>query len=72
MKFGILQQMLNPIAVTRPKIEIFGIRDVGDRHLKDRFFGHNIINRLSDISEILCAEAERHADKGHMTKTANF
>jgi len=27
---------------------------------------------LSDISEILHQEAERHADIGHMTKTANF
>jgi len=27
---------------------------------------------LSDFCEILFAEAERHADKGHMTKTANF
>ena len=30
------------------------------------------IDRLSDFSEILYEEAERHADKGHMTKTANF
>jgi len=41
MKFGTLQQMSNPIAVTRPKIEIFKIQDGGDRHLKNRFFGHN-------------------------------
>jgi len=27
---------------------------------------------LSDISEILHQEAEPHADKGRMTKTANF
>jgi len=27
---------------------------------------------LSDISKILHQEAERHADKGHMTKTASF
>jgi len=27
---------------------------------------------LSDVSEILHQEAERHADKGHMTKTAIF
>jgi len=27
---------------------------------------------LSDISEILHQEAERHADKSRMTKTANF
>jgi len=30
------------------------------------------ITLLSDSGEILCEEAERHADKGHMTKTANF
>ena len=41
MKFGKLQQMLNPIAVTWPKIEIFGIQDGGDRHLENRFFGHS-------------------------------
>ena len=27
---------------------------------------------MSDFGEILFAEAERHADKGHMTKTVNF
>jgi len=27
---------------------------------------------LSDFSEILYEEAERHVDKGYMTKTANF
>jgi len=27
---------------------------------------------LSDFSEILYEEAERRADKGHVTKTANF
>ena len=27
---------------------------------------------LSDFGEILCEEAERHADNGHMTITANF
>jgi len=27
---------------------------------------------LSDFGEILYAEAERHADKGHMIKTASF
>jgi len=28
--------------------------------------------RLSDFSEILFEEAERHVDKCYMTKTANF
>jgi len=27
---------------------------------------------LSDFSEILYEEPERHADKGYVTKTANF
>jgi len=31
-----------------------------------------LINRLSDFSEILYEEAERHVDMGCMTKTANF
>ena len=169
MKFGTLQQMLNPIAVTWPKIESFKIQDGGDGHLENRFFCRNsltdcpisakfcvrkqnrmptkatwkktaffkiqdcgrppfwkslyrhisvkifrfkwnlvhyirywtrlrsrdqklkflkfdmataailkslfwplLINRLSDIRDILHQEAERHADKGRMIKTANF
>ena len=31
-----------------------------------------LFNRLSDFSEILCEEAERHFDNGYGTKTANF
>ena len=38
-KFGTL--MVNPIAVTWPKIEIFETQDGCDRHLENRFFGHN-------------------------------
>jgi len=41
MKFGTLQQMVNQIAVSWPKIEIFKIQDGGGRHLENRFFGHN-------------------------------
>jgi len=41
MKFGTVHQILNPVTVTWPKIEIFGIQDGGDRHLENRFFGHN-------------------------------
>jgi len=41
MKFGTLQQMVNPIAVTWPKIEIFEIQDGGDRHLENQFCCHN-------------------------------
>jgi len=31
-----------------------------------------LIDRLSDFVKILYAEAERHADKGNMIKTASF
>jgi len=41
MKFGTLQQLVNQIAVSWPKIEIFNIQDGGCRHLENRFFGHN-------------------------------
>jgi len=40
MKFGTLHKLLNPVAVTWPKIKIFKIQDGGSRHLKNRFFGH--------------------------------
>ena len=33
--------MVNPIAVSWPKIEIFEIQDGGDRSLENRFLGHN-------------------------------
>ena len=41
MKFGTLQQILNPMTVMWPKIEIFKIQDGGGRHLENHFFGHN-------------------------------
>jgi len=41
MKFGTLQQMVNQIAVSWSKIEIFKIQDGGGRHLENRFCGHN-------------------------------
>jgi len=41
MKFGTLQQIVNRIAVSWPKIEIFKIQDGGGRHLENRIFGHN-------------------------------
>ena len=73
MKFGTLQQMVNQIAVSWPKIEIFKIQDGGGRHLENRFCGHSLTHRrFSDFGEILCEEAEWHSDKGHMTKTANY
>jgi len=31
-----------------------------------------LINRLSDLSEILYEEAQWHVDKGYGTKNANF
>ena len=41
IKFGTLQQQLNPMTVTWPKSEILKIQDGGGRHLENRFFGHN-------------------------------
>jgi len=41
IKFGTLHQILNPLTVTWPKIEIFKIQDGGGRHLENHFFGHN-------------------------------
>ena len=41
MKFDTLHQILNPITVTWPKIEIFYIRGGDGRHLEKSFFGHN-------------------------------
>ena len=69
MKFGTLQQMVYQIAVTWPKIEIFEIQDGGDRHLENRFCGHC---SSTDFGEILCEEAELHADKGHMINICKF
>jgi len=65
-----MQQILNPMTVSWPKIEFLQIQDGGGRHLENRFFGH-LIDRLSDFSKILYEEAERHADKGYGTKNAN-
>ena len=41
MKFGTLQQMVNQIAVSWPKIEFFIIQGGGGRHLENCFCGHN-------------------------------
>jgi len=38
MKFCTLHQILNPLTVTWPKIEIFKIQDGGGRHLENRIF----------------------------------
>ena len=58
MKFSTLQQLVNPIAVTWPKIEIFEIKDGGDRHLENHFcdITHR---RFSDFGKILCRLACR-------------
>jgi len=40
MKFSTLHQILNPVTVAWPKIEIFKIQDGGSRHLENRFFSH--------------------------------
>jgi len=41
MKFGTLNQILNPVTVTWPKNEIFGIQNGGNRNFEICFFGHN-------------------------------
>ena len=48
MKFGTLHQILNPVIVMWQKIEIFGIQDGGDRHLKIAFLAitHRTIIRF--------------------------
>jgi len=38
MKFGTLQQILNPMTVTLPEIEVFEIQDGGSCHLENCFF----------------------------------
>jgi len=40
--------------------------------LKIAFFGRNSWTDCPILAKILCEEAEPHADKGHMKKTANF
>jgi len=69
IKFGTLQQMLNLMTVTQPKIEIFKIQDGGGRHLENRFLAitHQPIVRFQRNEE-----AEWHDDRGYMTKTTNF
>ena len=64
MKFGTLQQILNPMTVTWPKIEILKFNMAVAAILKNRFFGHNSSTALSDFSEILYEEAERYVDEG--------
>jgi len=41
MKFGTLHQILNPVTVTWPKIEIFKIQDGSGRHVENRFLAIN-------------------------------
>jgi len=60
MKFGTLHQILNPVTVTWPNIEIFEIQEIwnsahcGGRQVENRSL---LIDRLSDFSEILYEEA---------------
>jgi len=65
VKFGTLQQILNTMTVSWPKIEIFKIQHGGHRHLENRFYSHN--------SSTDCPiSAERYANKSQVTKTVNF
>jgi len=64
IKFGTLKHILNPMIVMRSKIEILKIQDGALLVIT-----HQPIVRFQ---RHLCEEAERHADKDYMTKTANF
>jgi len=44
MKFGTLQQILDPMTVTLPKIEILKIQDGDGLHLENHFLDHNSLN----------------------------
>jgi len=65
--------MVNPIAVTLPKIEICETQDGGDRHLENRFCGHSSSSDFPILAKF-CVKKQNgmHADIGHMTKTSNF
>jgi len=67
MKFGTLHQILNPIIVTRSKLQFLKFKMATAAILKIGFLAI-LINRLSDFSEILYEKAERHADMGYGTK----
>ena len=60
MKFGTLHQILNEITVSWPKIEIFKIQDVSDRHFENRGFGHNSSTHCP-ISAKFCTKKSRTA-----------
>ena len=70
MKFGTLQQMVNQIAVSWPKLKFLKFKMAVAAILKIAFVAITH-RRFSDFGEILCEDAEWHPDKGHMTKTAN-
>ena len=73
MKFGTLQQILNPMShVTTNYFLKFKMAD--GRHVESRFLSHRayLVTPLSDFSEILYDKAELHADNGHVIKTNNF
>jgi len=57
MKFGTLHQILNPITVTWPKIEIFKIQDGSGRHLENRFLAITY-QPIVRFQQILYEEAE--------------
>jgi len=71
MKFGTLHQILNPVTVTWPKIEIFGIQDGSNRHLKNHFFGHNSLTDCL-ISAKFCLRKQNSMPTEATTKNANF
>jgi len=68
MKFGTLQQMLNPTAVTWPKIEIFKIQDGGRPPFLKSLNRHYLSEQSSDFNEIWYTTSDIEPDYGHVTK----
>jgi len=58
IKFGTVQQILNPMTVTWPIIKIFKIQDGGGRHFENRIFGHNS-STDSPISAKFCMRKQK-------------
>jgi len=71
MECSTLHQILNPVTVTSPKIEIFKIQDGGRRHLENRFFGHNSLTDCP-ISAKFCMRKQNGMSPRQHDKNCNF
>jgi len=71
LKLGILHQILNLMSHVTKNWNFYNSRWWRPPSWKSLFWPL-LINRLSDFSEILYEQAERHVGKGYGTKKANF